>query len=78
MCSMDLTLCTPIHEMYVVSVPTRETLVVRVYRGCGVLRDPLHAAKPGAPCPVIQALNALPIPHLGNDGTACPVTPDVS
>ena len=28
--SMDSTLCTPIHEMYVVSVPTREILT----RGC--------------------------------------------
>jgi len=33
MCSMDSTLCTPIHEMYVVSVPTREMPVARVYRG---------------------------------------------
>jgi len=33
MCSMDLTLCTPIHEMYVVSVPTRELYVQWVYRG---------------------------------------------
>jgi len=33
MCSMDLTLCTPIHEMYVVSVPTRGLSVMRVYRG---------------------------------------------
>jgi len=56
----------------------RETLVVWVYRGYSVLHNPLQAPKPGAPCPVIQALNALPIPHRGNDGTACPVTPDVS
>ena len=59
-------------------VPTRETLVVRVYRGCSVLRDPLHAPKPGAPYHVMSVLNTLPIPHRGNDGTACPVTPDAS
>jgi len=62
----------------VCSLPMRETLVVWVYRGYSVLHNPLQAPKPGAPCPVIQALNALPIPHRGNDGTACPVTPDVS
>jgi len=28
--SMDSTLCTPIHEMYVVSVPTRGLYVQRV------------------------------------------------
>ena len=59
-------------------VPTRETLVVRVYRECSVLRDPLHAPKPGAPYHVMSVLNTLPIPHRGNDGTACPVTPDAS
>ena len=60
------------------TLPTRETLVVRVYRGCSVLRDPLHAPKPGAPYHVMSALNTLPIPHRGNDGTVCPVTPDAS
>ena len=69
---------TPTREMCVARVPTRETLVVRVYRGCSVLRDPLHAPKPGAPYHVMSALNTLPIPHRGNDGTVCPVTPDVS
>ena len=33
MCSMDLTLCTPIHEMYVVSVPSDDTSIHWVYRG---------------------------------------------
>ena len=68
----------PCGRIRVRGVPTRGTLVVRGYRGGSVLRDPLQAPKPGAPCPVMQALKALPIPHRGNDGTACPVTPDAS
>ena len=38
----------PVH-----SLRTRGTLVVRVYKGCSILHDPLRAPKLGAPCPVM-------------------------
>lgn len=39
MCSMDSAPCTPIHEMYVVSVPTRGLYVQRVVSASTEISD---------------------------------------